>query len=157
MRPAISLIDQTPKPPQPIDALGDFEAISNSELCSAIAAQLEYTGAELIVSYQQPDFHVFRDLIVTEILGAFRARRLIDFNFTWEWYTSYRIEDRAQGCAVVWTTDKGSTLEQAFQLRTKLLHSVGRERLRQCAGVAFYKRTRYERDLHAANFLLNKD
>lgn len=157
MKPPISVSDHTmfPVTTQPIDMLTTFEHTSDSALECNIREQIEYLGTQLIYGYNHPDWRKFRELIVHDVMRAYIGRRLIRVpEFKVYWLDSYRIVNRPKGAAAIIYSGNGMEFCVEYQMKTGLLHAVGRDTLRQGPGIVEYKRGQYEMHPHRSHFLI---
>lgn len=142
-------------PVQPIDTLGAFEQTSDRELATNIREQLEHSAAELLINYKHPDWKRLRHALVDQVMRAYIGRRLIRVSgFQVHWLDSYRIVDRPKGAAAIIYSGAEVEFCVEYQMRTGLLHAVGRDYLRQCPGMVEYKRGQYELHNHLTTFRL---
>lgn len=160
MKPHVSLIDETPKPEQPIDRLSNFEMTSDHELAQNISEQIEYMGTQLIFGGSPEYRQRIHAQVVHEVMMAYLGRKLIRVpEFTVHWFDSYRIvrHKKGSGADIIWTGPNGAECRREFKIYTNLLHSVGREYLRQIPGAVEFKRGKYQQHNSVAYFMLNKD
>lgn len=160
MKPVVSSIDTMfPVTKQPIDKLDSFETTSDKELSANIREQIEYTGTELLLDVKHPKWNFYRATLVDQVMLAYIGRRLIRTQqFTVHWFDSYRIIKHLDGSATVcWTAPTGAESRQWFQIHTNLLHSVGREFIRQGSGAVEYKRGQYQLQPDVVSFKLARD
>lgn len=162
MKPPVFLIDETPKPEQPIDRLSNFEMTADSELNQNIKEQIEFLGIQLISNYTHNAAHIknIQRHLVNETMMAYIGRKLIRVpEFKVYWFDSYRIvrHKKGSGADIIFTGPDDAESRRTFSLYTNLLHAVAREHLRQIPGTVEYKRGKYQQHSSTAHFFLNKD
>lgn len=160
MKPHVSLIDETPKPEQPIDRLSNFEMTSDHELAQNISEQIEYMGTQLIFGGSPEYRQRIHAQVVHEVMMAYLGRKLIRVpEFKVYWFDSYRIvrHKKGSGADIIFTGPDDAESRRTFSLYTNLLHAVAREHLRQIPGTVEYKRGKYQQHSSTAHFFLNKD